>query len=217
MAENRRGKDQASHYYFSRGQLGILAVGFTVASLVVFFLGVLIGQRIEEKKLLKREEPLVKLPVRPSAKSGSVPGAPAKEEMTFYDTLTKAPASKKPTSKKPGQGVKEVIPAKDAVKPPVDKVTGVPPEEVQGDSGTETRKRVWAVQVNAFRHKRDSTNLAKKLKDKGYDAYVISVNIKGRTWHRVRVGHFATRKEARELQKVLKTEEKFTRAITVSR
>ncbi|MEE9145680.1 MAG: SPOR domain-containing protein [Candidatus Binatia bacterium] len=217
MAENRRGKDQDSHYYFSRGQLGILAGGFIVTSLVVFFLGVLIGQRIEERKLLKKEEPLVKLPVRPSAQSGSARGAPAKEEMTFYDTLTKAPASKKPTSKKPGQGVKKVLPAKGTVKPSVEKVTGVPPKGVQRDSGTETRKRVWAVQVNAFPHKRDSTNLAKKLKTKGYDAYVVSVNIRGRTWHRVRVGHFATRKDARELQKVLKTKEKFTRAITVSR
>ena len=87
MTNHRRGKGQGS-YYLSRVQLIILAVGFTATSLVVFFLGVFIGQGIEERKLMKKEEPVVKIPVEPLLKgSGQAPAA--KEEITFYDTLSK--------------------------------------------------------------------------------------------------------------------------------
>jgi len=56
MAENW--KERGQHlYYFSRGQLAVLAAGFTVASVVIFFLGVLIGQGIEERKILKKKNP----------------------------------------------------------------------------------------------------------------------------------------------------------------
>jgi septal ring-binding cell division protein DamX len=55
------------------------------------------------------------------------------------------------------------------------------------------------------------------LKAKGYDSYLLSTTIKGRDWYRVRVGHFATREEAKTLQENLQTKENFTKAITVSR
>ncbi len=214
MAENWRERGYGL-YYFSRGQLAALAVGFTVTSVVVFFLGILIGQGIEERKLLKNEETLVKIPLRPLSQGpGLAPGAPAKEEMTFYDTLAKAPSGAKPTR---GGAAKGIKPAEKSVKPAVKEVTAISAQRVKEKDGTETRKGVWAVQVNAFPHKRDANNLAKKLTVKGYEAYVVSTNIKGKTWHRVRIGHLATRAEAKELQKTLKTKEKFARAITVSR
>ncbi|MFQ5902789.1 MAG: SPOR domain-containing protein [Candidatus Binatia bacterium] len=202
MAENWRERGHGL-YYFSRGQLIVLAVGFIVTSVVVFFLGILIGQGIEERKLLKKEEPLVKIPLRPLPQgSGLAPGAPAKEEMTFYDTLAKPPTGSQPTRGEPTKESK-----------PVQKSPGA--EGAKADSGT--RGGVWAVQVNAYPHERDAKRLARKLKDKGYDAYVVSTRVKGRIWHRVRVGHLETRAHAKELQKTLKTKEKFTKAITVSR
>ena len=82
---------------------------------------------------------------------------------------------------------------------------------------TEAREKVWAVQVNAYPLERDAKNLTKKLKDKGYDAYVVSTNIKGRNWYRVRVGHLQTQEEAKALQDTLKAKEKFTKSITTSR
>lgn len=249
MAENRKGRGQGL-YYFSRGQLVLLAAGFTAASVVVFFLGVLIGQGIEEKKLLKKEEPLVKIPVQPLPQaSGSAPGAPAKEEMTFYDTLAKAPTSAQSTRVEPA---KEIKPAEKAVKPAVKEAkavakggTAVPTEKVKEKAGTEktslmlevkkeapaqktqeaeeekagtgTGEGVWTVQVNAYPQERDAKSLAKKLRDKGYDAYVVPTSIKGRTWHRVRVGHLETQEEAKELQETLKRKENFTKSITTSR
>lgn len=214
MAENRRGKNQ-SLYSFSRGQLAALASGFTVASIVVFFLGILVGQRIEERKLLKKEEPVAKIPVQPlSRESASASQATAKEEITFYDTLTKVSPGTAPVkeSKAVESAVKSV--SRDTKAAPRAE-TPEPIERVKDKARAETQGSGWTVQVNAYPNERDAKSLAKRLKDKGYDAYVVSSSVKGRTWYRVRVGRLGTGEEANELRETLQNKENFTKAITV--
>ena len=209
--ENRRGREQGL-YYFGRGQLFLLAAGFALASFLVFLLGVLTGQRIEERKLLKKEGPLVKIPVQPLGKGPALTaGVPAKEEMTFYDTLAKSPTDSKAVAEE--RKAEEKSATARGVKPALG-------EQVAGpEAGAKPAApgRVWAVQVNAYRLEKDAENLARKLKAKGYDAYIVSSEVRGRTWYRVRVGRFDTRDQARELQDTLKKKEKFTDAILVSR
>ena len=72
MAENRRGKD--SRYYLSRGQMIILGGTFTLASIVVFLIGMMVGKELEERKLLKKDEPLVKMPVKPAGGAAGTSG-----------------------------------------------------------------------------------------------------------------------------------------------
>ena len=74
MAENRRGKE--NRFYFSRGQMVLLGAAFTLATVVIFFLGIFVGKSIEERKLLKKEEPLVKIPVKPGSAEPSAAPAP---------------------------------------------------------------------------------------------------------------------------------------------
>lgn len=226
MAENRR--EQGSLFYrFSRSQLVILAVGFTLTSVVVFLLGVLIGQRIEERKLVQKEGPLVKIPVPSLAqKSGQREGAAAKEEITFYDTLAKAPSTpskasaEQPKETKPvkkAETVKEVKQNVEAVREKQSSLDGGAAKGQDPTEGKAVRQGSWTIQVNAFPVERDAQGLTQKLKKKGYDAYVVSADIQGRTWYRVRVGNFATRQEARPMQEALKTKEKFAKAMTVGR
>lgn len=211
MAENRRGKGL---YYLSRGQLAIIAAGFTVTSVVVFFLGILVGQGIEEAKTAKPEAPLVKIPVQPLS-SGVNVETPAKEEMTFYDTLAKAPTAGEKESKPAVEATK--TPEK-AAKPAVkDKPPPASAQKVQEKAKAEKPRGKWSVQVNAYTERGEAESLVKKLTDKGYDAYVVSTNIKGRIWYRVRVGRLATRQEARNLQQTLMTKEKLARAFATSR
>jgi len=216
MTNHRRGKGQGS-YYLSRVQLIILAVGFTATSLVVFFLGVFIGQGIEERKLMEKEEPVVKIPVEPLLKgSGQAPAA--KEEITFYDTLSKGAEGGGPARGGVKQKVKPIEEstrqaAVEAKAPAREKAVA----QVAEKAVQKPANGVWTVQLNAFPQERDADRLAKRLKDKGYDAYVASTDIKGKTWYRVRVGHFATREEARALQEELRVKEKFTKSMTVSR
>ncbi len=89
MAENRRGKE--NRFYFSRGQMVLLGAAFTLATVVIFFLGIFVGKSIEERKLLKKEEPLVKIPVKPgSAEPSAAPAPPnqPRDEITFNDSLS---------------------------------------------------------------------------------------------------------------------------------
>ncbi len=222
MAENRRSKSQGS-YYFSRGQLVILAVGFTVTCTITFFLGMLIGQGIEERKLIKREGqgPVAKIPTRPLRKgSSSARATPQDQEMTFYDTLTKAPP---PTKARPERKTPVSQPKQEAVKQAKARVARPTVKEKKPTTRKRTERsataptqlgtRVWSVQVKAFARQRDASSLAKRLKGKRYDAYVVSIQIKGRTWYRVRVGRLATQREAQGLLLKLKREEKYTRAI----
>lgn len=88
MAENRKGKDK--RYYFSRAQMILLGGGFVIASAIIFLLGMVVGKAIEERKIAKAEDPLVKIPVKPEQSTGSAAASQPKEELTFYDTLTKS-------------------------------------------------------------------------------------------------------------------------------
>lgn len=223
----------------------LLAAGFTGTSVVVFLLGILIGQRIEERKLVKKEEPLVQIPAQPQGRASKL-GPSSKEEMTFYDTLAKAPSqpqanigqpekrikapekAPKPAGKEPEAVAKEKragLLQSAQEKPGLGKA--VPLAEAKEKSSTAKKGDLkegtaaggsrWTVQVNAFPDEEPAQNLVEKLKGKGYDAYVVTTNIKGRTWYRVRVGRFQSREEAKQLQETFRSKENFTKAFTASR
>jgi cell division septation protein DedD len=71
----------------------------------------------------------------------------------------------------------------------------------------------WSVQIGSYVGAKEAQALAKKLQDKGYEAYVVVAEVKGKKWHRVRVGHLAGRKEAEKLQKTLVHAEGFKQAL----
>jgi DedD protein len=263
MAENRKGTDGL--YYVSKTQLVVLGAGVTLTCALVFLLGMLIGQGIEERKLLKQEEPLVKIPLQPPT-AGSKQGSSGKDELTFYDTLAKTPsgsqarsepareskAAAEKTAKTDAKPVKETKPepkapqeAKPAAKevktatasaskepPPAAQKTKeksaaesaaaetkkiAPAKTPESEkSKTETSAKEWTVQVNASTDEKSQKQLVERLKQKGYDAYIVTTNQNGRDWYRVRVGHFAARAQAQELLEVLQTKENF-KGIVVGR
>jgi DedD protein len=140
--------------------------------------------------------------------------------MTFYDTLTKTPPRAKARTERKAQVSQPKNQAAKKAKARVarstvkeKKPTTRKRTERTAKAATQPEKSVWSVQVKAFARQRDASDLAKRLKGKGYDAYVVSIQIKGRTWYRVRVGHLATQREAQGLLLKLKREEKYTRAI----
>ncbi len=53
---------------------------------------------------------------------------------------------------------------------------------------------LFTIQVGAFQKKEEAEQLAFRLKEHGYDAYVVVANIPNKgVWHRVRVGHYNDR------------------------
>jgi len=84
------------------------------------------------------------------------------------------------------------------------------------NSAAEPSGSSWSVQLGSYAERKVATSLAKKLKSKGYDAYVSAVNVKGKELDRVYVGRFAGRREAEKLRETLRTAEKLERAVIVS-
>jgi len=232
MAENRKGKDQ--RFYFTRNQLLFLGGAFVAAAVVIFFFGVFTGKGIEERRVVKTEDPLVKIPVKPALPGGAgAQGGAPKEELTFYNTLTKSsgkpsPAGDKTKEAKPPQKkakpeIKESkAPVKEEPAPkPVEKKAEKAPPAAPAPSVDQAESKEngkgWTVQVNAFPEEKSAKSWVDRLKNKGYNAYVTEVNIKGKAWYRVRVGNYSTREEARKVEETLKTKENYPKAFTASR
>lgn len=64
----------------------------------------------------------------------------------------------------------------------------------------------WSVQVSATRDPRTADTVLKRLRTKGYDAFVLKVRRRGETFYRVRVGHYGTLEEAQQVVSRLRRE-----------
>lgn len=230
MAENRRGKD--SRYFLSRGQMIILGGAFTLASLVIFLIGMMVGKVIEERKILKKDEPLVKMPVKPAGAAGG--GAGKSDEITFYDTLAKSRSSQalaeQPTKEVNQEAEKtaraEEKVAKAAAKPDTQLAKATedkaakpqpPANTAKSESTDSAEARVWRAQVDAFPDERSAKQLVDRLKNKGYNAYVTEVQYRGKPWYRVSVGKYGAREEADKVVSALKGKENYAKAFAASK
>jgi cell division septation protein DedD len=200
MAENRRERDR--RYYFTRGQLALLGAAFAAASVVVFVLGIFVGKDIEARRMARPDEPLVKVPIKPQSSKGGADGETArnKDDLTFYNTLTHAPATK----------------AAEAHEPPLaKKATAEARAESRAEAASadaKSRAKTWSVQVNSFPDGKSAGELLERLKGKGYNAFVTEAQVNGKVWYRVRVGNFASREEAMKTENALKTKEGYAKA-----
>lgn len=67
-------------------------------------------------------------------------------------------------------------------------------------------KGEWSVQVSASRDPRTADAVLRRLRAKGYDAYVLRVRRRGETFYRVRVGHYASIEDAQQVVSRLRRE-----------
>jgi len=98
---------------------------------------------------------------------------------------------------------KEVTPEVNAplVEPSVVNTPKIEPEaEVIMESEISSEKKVYTVQVGAFSTEKNAQNLAKEIRDKGYQTYVV----KGKTLYKVQVGEFKNYQEAQNISQKLK-------------
>jgi len=77
-----------------------------------------------------------------------------------------------------------------------------PVKSQQVDSGVTDRqkaskKQPYSVHAYSFKAEQDAQNEIKRLRGLGFDAYLATIELEEKgTWHRVKVGHYATRAEA---------------------
>jgi cell division septation protein DedD len=236
MAENR--KDRDKRFYFSRGQLVLLGGAFTLASIITFLLGVFVGKQIEERRMVKPEEPLVKIPVQPLGHgTAAASSLPEKEQLTFYDTLTNSAGGQSVIDEKP----RETRPAERTVKPEVkeskpkskEEFATAPPkaQAKPADKGNRAAAKPnsassrdeneagqpWYIQVNAFPDERSAKTWVDRLRNKGYKAYVTEARVQEKVWYRVRVGKYNSHEEAQRVEDILRNKENFPKAFASRR
>lgn len=87
-----------------------------------------------------------------------------------------------------------------SAKKPAGKVEApVKPVPVPASSGSlQEMKGEYTIQVSAWRDKEIAGELVKRLADAGYPAFVEDREFKGGTWYTVRVGRYASRKDAEQ-------------------
>lgn len=62
----------------------------------------------------------------------------------------------------------------------------------------EVKHKPWAVHIASYTSMGEAQTIVKKLKQDNYNAYVTEFNLKGRQWFRVRIGFYASEKDAKE-------------------
>jgi len=136
---------------------------------------------LEEEKV---ESPVIKVPVE----------LPQKETVEKVEEKEKFPEE---------EIKKEITPEKKPplTEPSVIETPKVEPEvKVVKESETASGKKLYTVQVGAFSKEKSAQNLAKEIRGKGYQTYVI----KGKTLYKVQVGEFKTSDEAKAISEKLK-------------
>jgi len=73
-------------------------------------------------------------------------------------------------------------------------------------SGKKNRREHYSIQIEAVMDQEGANQLVDKLKRKGFEPYVVETQLNGRTWYRVRVGHYSTEDEAAAAQTRLRQE-----------
>jgi cell division septation protein DedD len=217
MAVTRRNRSRG----LTIGQVLTLTLGFLVASMLIFVFGIWVGKDLVERHLAQ-EERIVRKPIdRTMAAEGPAPdvdvtiegrsGEPAKlaEEPLAAPTLQIAastPAAAEAAAAPTPFHREEARPTS-------------PPHLLARTMPTPIRERMaprsieewadagWTVQVYATTDPNQATALARRLHAKGYDAYTLQAPMRGQTWYRVRVGRFATKERAREMEMRLKRSE----------
>lgn len=66
----------------------------------------------------------------------------------------------------------------------------------------------YTVQVASLDSENKAVKMAGRLKNRGHPAYVKKVNVKGKTYYRVRCGRFSDKKEANDYEKLLTKQDK---------
>jgi general secretion pathway protein D len=171
------------------------------------------------------------------------PGASAAPVKKITVLSNRSPQNADPTAIPPGAGFEGIIPkpnddasaGRSEQRPPMEgpqarpqpayalSVTSRPemPSSSAGQKPSNPRiplktAQLWTVQVAAMARREDAAEVAKMLREKGYDAYVMTAEVNTKTWHRIRVGQSSILADVSKLQKMLKVSEKFEAAYVVA-
>ncbi|HEY4715496.1 MAG TPA: SPOR domain-containing protein [bacterium] len=186
--------------------LSVLVMG------LIFTIGVMYGKGLKKVEMpdiadvQKSGTAEVNDVLRKTQEGAQVPqgGAKQEKEYTFYETLQKGvpPPGIQPSEETQKQPSVVIDGQEKQQKPEIKEDSG--PKELSGIEKVQEKKEavkpkstgIYVVQVVAYNDREKSRAMVKKLKSKGYKAFVEEGTIKGKRIFRVKVGYFDAREEA---------------------
>ena len=202
MREMHKWKDKVEVSLDNR-QIFFLFFGLSVVGCFVFALGVMVGRRVdwnpEGQVAALAGDSLAVL----DDQSGEPPGEDA-ADFTFTEGLkapatigvpeTRTQAEAEGAVEKPAPAVSEKKPE---TKPAADQtLANSAPATKRTLPGTKTSVdpsrtgKVFTLQMKAFSREDEATSFADRLRRNGHDVRVEATEVRGRLWHRVRMGSF---------------------------
>ena len=202
-------------------QLVFMFMTVTMAAVVIFFCGVMVGRGVDTT----RAASLAELPSEATVDPTSTLQAPA---APTTDTATGAPVSTQDDLKEltyarrleapeppPEPAVEPVVVPVPAIATAPARPTVTPATARESDSpSTEPRGDGFVVQVAAVRSRGEADTIAKRLASKGFPSFVSTPSANAPRVFRVRVGKYQNRREAENVARRLEKEEQFKPWIT---
>jgi len=148
------------------------------------------------------------------------PFNPPKETVEKHEKAPVHKVEKKQAEEKPKTAASEPAPKKPVKtsEKPKPKTAPAPKKEDSVAKTAPRKGKELTIQVGSFTSKADAEKLKNRLVKKDFNAYVQSFELKGKTWHRVRVGVFKTKNAAqREAKRLEKSEKLPTLVVTYQR
>jgi septal ring-binding cell division protein DamX len=138
----------------------------------------------------------------PTTRSGLLPPVIASPPESV-SAVTPSPLPEGPTSPAPERPGTIASPA--AAPTPATKLSAAKPVERESPRPTASAARVgpYSIEIQAVMDGQAALQLVNKLRRLGYQAYSVETEIDGRTWYKVRVGHFSSRAEAQAAEERL--------------
>jgi cell division septation protein DedD len=191
----------------------------TVVAVVVFLFGVFVGRGVREARGSMAEGGMaapgdvVPDPAGPEAPlAGGAPkpaaGGPSAGPLSYPERLGKAPPAEQvnpappPVSDRPGDTPPPEVPAE-----PVPDARSAPAPTAASPASA-TGEAPWSVQVAAVRRHDEAEAIVKRLKAKGYDAYVFVPEGDQLGVFRVRIGPFNDKRDADQIAERVRREDK---------
>ena len=200
-------------FYFERTQGVALMALFAVSMAVSFYLGILTGENLQRRAYRESEKTLAWTPMLSPTEQVAVDVSDenfsAKEPIA--DLSVQIPGWMAGKMATPASGatsdavMARETPSRSVVDSSVQAALATTAKNSPAVqlAGSGTTSKQWSVQISAAPARNIADALAQRLITAGYDSYVVQAEVKGQTYFRVRVGHFAAQGEAESLRQVL--------------
>ncbi len=141
---------------------------------------------------------------KPPTNYATTTGAPAAGNATEASRPAAGQGASATAARGRGQAASRVANASAATSPGAVTAPKTPPSAGQEEASQEAPvRKPYNIQIEAAMDRKGADNMARRLRELGYQPTIVATDIGGQTWYRVKVGPYATEEEARQAQQEL--------------